>query len=157
MAQISIGDLSGSAQIDVSDTSLSAKNQLTGLTTAASDLIAALPKPVTDPTFQDETFSTVFENPSIPVKGNTLDVKASVNSTLSISREADSPLFGKDDYDSIDIKPNQCWAAFELDTLLGASVTVPLVDGFGVCFGASTAPSFATYVFIPETGSQTPH
>src|SRR5580658_465577 len=150
MAQISIGDLTGSAQIDISnDNSLAAKNQLSALTTAASDLIAALPKPVTDPTFSDDHFATVFENPSIPLKGNAVDAKASVNSTLAVARHSDSPLFGQDDYDPIDIAPNECWVSFELDTLLSATVAVPLPDGFGVTFGASTAPSFATYVRIP--------
>jgi hypothetical protein len=149
MAQISIGDLMGSAQIDVSDTSLAGKSQLTALTTAASEVIAALPKPVTDPTFEDAAFAAVFEKPSILLEGNSVDVKASVNSTLSVSRNSDSPLFGTDDYDPVNIDVGECWAAFELDTLLDASVAVPLPDGFGVSFEASTAPSFATYVLIP--------
>src|SRR5271170_6862701 len=122
MAQITIGDLTGSAQIDVSDTSLASKNQLTALKTAASEVMAALPKPVTDPTFKDEKFAAAFEKPAIPLKGNTVDAKASVNSTLSVSRKADSPLFGNDDYDAIEIKGDDCWAGFELDTLLDASV-----------------------------------
>ncbi len=149
MPQISIGDLTGSAQIDVSDTSLTGKTQLTSLTTAASEVVAALPKPVTDPTFKNAKFSAAFEKPSIPLKGNTVDVKTSVNSTLTVSRDADSPLFGNDDYDPIAINKSECWVSFELDTLLDASVAVPLPDGFGVSFEASTAPDFATYILIP--------
>ena len=43
MAQISIGDLTGSAEIDLSDDSLAGKSQLTALTTAASQVVAELP------------------------------------------------------------------------------------------------------------------
>jgi hypothetical protein len=149
MAQISIGDVTGSAQVDVSDTSLAGKNQLTALSTAASEVVAALPKPVTDPTFKDAIFSAAFEKPSIALKGNTVDVKTSVNSTITVARNADSPLFGSDDYDPITIADDgECWVSFELDTLLDASVAVPLPEGFGVSFEASTAPQFATYVRI---------
>ncbi len=154
MAQITISDLTGSAQIDVSDASLASKNQLSSLTTASAEVVSALPKPVTDPTFQDAALAAVFEKPSIPLEGNTVDVKASVNSTLSVYRTSDSPLFGTDDYDPIEIKGNECWVAFELDTLLDATLGTPLPDGFGVSFEASTAPSFATYILIPA--DQTP-
>ncbi len=153
MPQITIGDLTGSATIDVSNTALAGENRLTGLQTAASDFIADLGKPVSDPAFQDAAFAAVFEKPSIPLKGNTVDIKSSVNSKLSVSRAADSPLFGDDDYDAIEIAANECWVAFELDTLLDASVAAPLPDGFGVSFEASTAPVFATYARIPGTGT----
>lgn len=150
MAQISIGDLTGSEQIDVSDNSQAAEHHLTALKTA-THLIAALSKPVTDPTFQYAAFSTAFDKSSIPLKGHTVAVSASVNSTLSVCRQQDSPLLGADD--PIEIPPNECWVAFELDTRLDASVTVPLPQGFGVSFDASTAPSFTTYKHIsaPDT------
>jgi hypothetical protein len=150
MAQITIGDLTGSAQIDVPGNSLVGKSQLTALTTAASDVIAALPKPVTDASFQGAKFSAAFDKPSIPFKGNKVEIKASVNSTLSVARAADSPLFGKDNYDSVDINNKECWVGFELDTMLDANVAIPLPNGFGVSFEASSAPSFATYILIPD-------
>ena len=84
-----------------------------------------------------------------------MDVKASVNSTMAVARSADSPLFGSDDYDPIEIDSNDCWVSFELDTLLDASVTVPLPNGFGVSFEGSTAPQFATYVRIPAAQAPT--
>lgn len=150
MAQITISDFTASAQIDVSDSSLAAENRLLALKTAASDLITALPKPIADPTFKDATFAAAFNRPLIPLSGgNTLGITAGVNSTLSISRASDSPLFGPDDYDPVAINGNDCWAAFELDTTLGVSAALPLPDGFGVNFGVSTAPSFATHVLIP--------
>lgn len=150
MAQITISDFTASGQLDVSDSSLAAENRLLALRTAASDLITALPKPITNATFRDATFAAAFNNPSIPLSGgNSLGVTAGVNSTLSISRASDSPLFGADDYDPVEINGNDCWVAFELDTTLGASAAVPLPDGFGVNFGVSTAPSFATHVLFP--------
>ncbi|MGH9435713.1 MAG: hypothetical protein ACRD06_06905 [Terriglobia bacterium] len=155
MGQISIGDVSGSVQIEVAGSSLLAKNQLSALTTAASTFNAALPNPVGDSTFKDAACSAAFNDASISLSGgNTLGIKTSVNSKLSVSRASDSPLFGPDDYDPVSISANDCWAGFELDTLLAPSVAVPLPDGFGVSFGVSTAPSFAIYVLIP--GAQTP-
>jgi hypothetical protein len=150
MAQMSITDSSGSVHSDVSNSSLLAKNQLSALTTAASNFIAGLRGPVSDPTFKDATFASAFNGPSISLPwGNTLGIKAGVNSKLSVHRASDSPLFGLDDYDAVDISANECWTAFELDTLLGVSVAAPLPDGFGVSFGVSTAPSFVTYLLIP--------
>ena len=154
MVQISIGDLTGSAQIDVSDNStLAGKSQLTALTTAASQVFASLPKPVGDPTFKDASFAAAFDNPSIALKGNTLGIKASVNSTVTVARDSDSPLFGSDDYDPINIKAGECWVSFELDTLLDGSIAVPLPDGFGVSFEKSNAPDFTTYSLIPASRS----
>ncbi len=149
MAEIAIGDLTGSAQIDVSDTSLAGENRLRKLKTEVSDFVAALSRPVTDALFQDAHFGAEFENSTIPLENNTVDVKASVNSTLAVARQADSPLFSEDDYDPIAISGDECWVSFELDTLLDASVAAPLPSGFGVSFEASAAPSFATYRRIP--------
>ena len=149
MAQITLGDLTGSSQIDTSDQSLAGKSQLTALTTGTSELLAALPKPLTDPTFTDARFSAAFDKPTIPLEGNTVDVQASVNSTVSVARSADSPLLGDDDYDPVVINANECWVSFELDTSLSGSVEVPLPDGFGVNFTVSSAPTFATYLLIP--------
>jgi hypothetical protein len=149
MAKTSILDVTGSAEIDLSNNSLVGHSQLTALSTAAA-LRAALPKPVNDPAFRRAHFSAVFAKPSIPLKGNTIDVKASVNSTLCVARKTDSPLFGPDDYDPIVIASDgECWTSFELDTLLDSSIAIPLPQGFGVSFEASTAPQFATYIRIP--------
>ena len=136
MAKISIGDFTGSAQIDVDDDSVAGTYHLTSIKTAASKVVAALPKPVTDPTFADATFAATFEKPTIPFQGNTVDIKASVNATLSVARAADSPLFGKDNFDPVEIggKSKECWVGFELDTLLDVSVAVPLPQGFGFSF-----------------------
>ena len=149
MSKASIVDVTGSTEIDLSNNSLLGQGQLTALRTATA-VRAALPKPVNDPAFKSAHFSSAFEKPTIPLKGNTVDVKASVNSTLCVARKTDSPLFGPDDYDPVVIaSEGECWASFELDTLLDTSIAVPLPQGFGVSFEASTAPQFATYVRIP--------
>ncbi len=155
MPQISIGDLTGSVQIDVSNNSSAAQSELSQLITSESGFFAALSKPVLDPTFQDATFAATFDKPSITAAGNLLDVNASINSTMAVARSADSPLFGSDDYDPIEIDGDDCWVSFELDTLLDASVAVPLPEGFGVSFEGSTAPEFATYVRIPAAQAPT--
>jgi hypothetical protein len=149
MSKASIVDVTGSTEIDLSSSSLVGQGQLTVLSSATA-VRAALPKLVNDQTFKSAHFTSAFEKSKIPLKGNTVDVKASVNSTLCLARKADSPLFGHDDYDPVIIaSEGECWASFELDTLLDTSIAVPLPQGFGVSFEASTAPQFATYIRIP--------
>ena len=146
MPQITIGDVTGSAQLDIAGASLLARHQLSQLKTAASIFVALFSKPVSDPAFQDAKFAAAFNSPSIPLGNNTVCIDASVNSILAVSRASDTPLFGKDDYDPVDIAGNDCWVSFELDTLVSANAAVPLPDGFGVSFTASSAPSFATHL-----------
>jgi hypothetical protein len=43
-----------------------------------------------------------------------------------VARAADTPLFGKDDYDEVAIQGNDCWVGVEFDTLLDAKVSVPV-------------------------------
>jgi hypothetical protein len=150
MPQITISDLTGSAEIDTSDTSLAGKNQLTSLIASSSELVAALSQPVSGGSFNDAQLAATFAKSSIPLESNSVTIKAGVNASLTVYRNADSPLFAGDAYDDpIEIAPNECWVSFELDTSLDASVAVPLPGGFGASFEASSAPDFSTYVFIP--------
>lgn len=149
MPKISIKDFTGSADLDLADSSALVDQKLDSLQTAQA-IMAALSKPVTDPTFGDAKCAATFEKPTIPFEGNTVDIKGSINSVLSVSRAADSPLFGKDDYDSVEIKNNECWIGVEVDTLLDASASVPLPQGFGLKFEASSASAFSTFKLIPD-------
>src|SRR5215472_12362711 len=149
MPKIIIKDFTGSADLDLADNSPLGDQKLDSLKTAQA-IVAALLKPVTDPTFGDAKCAATFEKPTIPFDGNTVDIKGSVNSTLSISRAADSPLFGKDDYDAVEIHANECWVGVELDTLLDASVAVPLPQGFGLKFEVSAASTFSTHKLIRD-------
>jgi hypothetical protein len=150
MPQITVRDLTGSAQIDISDTSLAGRNQLTSLIASPFDLIAALPKAVTGGSFKNAQLAANFAKSSIPLEKNNVAIKAGVNASLTVSLAGDAPLFAGDVYDDpITIAPNECWVSFELDTSLDTSVNAPLPDGFGVSFEASTAPDFSTYVLIP--------
>jgi hypothetical protein len=156
MPQITIGDLTGSAQIYTFDTSLAGKSQLTSLIASTSELVAALPQPVSDGSFKDAQLAANFAKLSIPLEKSTVAIKSRSERSLTVSRTTDSPLFAGDAYDDpITIAPNECWVSFELDTLLDASVAVPLPDGFGVSFEGSTAPGFSTYVLI--AAAQAPH
>ena len=155
MPTFTIGDFQGSAQIDVPGNTLVGTQGIKGLTTAAVAVVAALPKPVTQAPFTDASFAATFEKPSIPLEGNTVDIRASVNSIISVAKADDSPLFGSDDYDPVKIAGNECWVGFELDTLLDARVAVPLPHGFGLSFDANTASAFATYLRISDAQAPT--
>jgi hypothetical protein len=149
MPTISIKDFTGSADLDLANNGLLSDQKLAGLQTAQA-IVGALQNPVTDPTFRDAKCAAIFEKPTIPFEGNTVDIKASVNSVLSVSRAADSPLFGQDNYDAVEIRNNECWVGVELDTLLDTSVAVPLPQGFGLKFEASAASAFSTYKLIAD-------
>ena len=149
MAQITIGDVSGSAQIDLPKGTLADKIGLKSLKTAADGFFSMFSKPVTDPIFHNAKFGAALGE-SIPLKRNCVDVAVGVNSALCVSRRADSPLFGKDNYDPIAIEGNECWVSFSLNTSLSTHVAAPLPDGFGVTFCASTAPEFATNLRIAD-------
>ena len=148
MPQVTIKDLTGSADLDLADNGALSDQKLDGLQTAQA-IVAALPKPLTEAVFGAAKFAATFEKPSIPFEGNTVDIKGGINSTLTVSRAADSPLFGNDDYDPIEIQNNDCWVGVEFDTLLDASVAVPLPQGFGLTFKASAAAAFSSYKLIP--------
>jgi hypothetical protein len=152
MAKIKIGDFTGSADLDLADGSPLADQRLNILETG-QEILAALPKPITDATFGGAKFAATFDKPTIPFEGNTVDIKPNVNSALTVARAADSPLFGKDAYDPVEIKGHDCWVGFELDALLDASVFVPLPQGFGLSFEASTASAFSTYMLIPDASA----
>lgn len=149
MPDITIKDFSGSADLDLADSSLLAGQKFGGLQTVQS-IVAALPKPVTDPIFGDAKCAAAFEKPTILLEGNSVDIKGGVNATLSVLRAAVTPLFGKDDYDAVEIKNNECWIGVEIDTLLDASAAVALPQGFGLRFEASAASSFATFKLIQD-------
>ena len=149
MPKITIQDFTGSADLDLADTSPLSDQKLNILQTSQA-IVAALPKPVTDSTFGDAKCGAAFEKSTIPFEGNTVDIKAGVNSALSVCRAADSPLFGEDDYDPVEIKNNECWIGFEVDALLDASIAVPLPQGFGLTFEASATSAFSTFKLIVD-------
>ncbi len=156
MAKISIDDLGGSAKLDIADDSLAAQHGLSRLHTAASDVITALPRLLLDkPFFKEASFGLTFSLPAIPIKSNTVNIKAGANSSLRISRCADSPLFGKDDCDPVEIPGNDCFVSLELDTTVDAGVKAPLPQGFGVSFEQSTAPKFSTHLHIEGSDAST--
>jgi hypothetical protein len=149
MAKFTIADITGSEQIDITDDSLLAGQKLNDMQSAQA-FLAALGKPVTDKAFNDAKLAATFEKPAIPFDKNTVDFKAGVNAAISVARAFDTPLFGKDDYDAVDIQGNDCWVGVEFDTLLDAKVSVPLSHGFGVSFEANATSAFATYRLMPD-------
>ncbi|HVT95709.1 MAG TPA: hypothetical protein VHD76_22880 [Bryobacteraceae bacterium] len=152
MPQITIGDATASARVHIDDGGLLGIHSLTGLKTAAAGFIARFSNPVSDPEFHSATFAAAFNSPSIPAGSGSVGLQAGVNSAVTIYRGEDSPLFGGDDYDPVPIGDPECWVSFELDTVVGAGLSVPLSDGFGVSFGVSATPGFVTYVRVdPQT------
>ena len=156
MPDITIGDFTESIEINVADGSFLALRDLRSLSTAASKVVAFFRTPVNESGFQSAKFSSTFGKSFVPIEGTSLGIKASVNSIVAVAREADSPLFGSDDFDTdVTVGKGECWISFELDTLLDAKVGVPLPQGFGVSFEASSAPTFTTFLLIPAADAAT--
>ncbi len=153
MATISIGDLTGTAQLDIAETSLFGRNKLQSLLAPVSDFKAALSGTVADSAFHSASFGATFDNASLPLDGNLGEIKAGVNASLKLIGSSASPLFGADDYDPVTIAAGDLWMAFEIDTLIGVGASAPLPYGFGVCFKDTSAASFATYSFIAKASA----
>ncbi len=151
MAEITIGDLTGKAEIDISDTTLFGKNKLKALEAPIHDLVADLPKVVANSPFKSAALGATFDNPSILVQGDKVEAKAGVNASLTLAGSSSSPLFGQDDYDPIVVAAGDYWMSFKLDTLVGGGITAPLPSGFGVCFADTSSASFGACLFIPKT------
>ncbi len=154
MPDISIGNVTEAVQVDVAETSLLGKSKIQALQTA-KDLEGALSQPVAGSKFKTANFASTFAKSGIPLQGNAVAIKASVNSTLTLANSSSTPLFGNDDYDPVAIAEGDSWISFKLDTLLDTSIAVPLPNGFGVCFEASTAPSFASWLLVPKATAPT--
>lgn len=155
--QITVGDVTGSLELEISEKSLAAQHGLKALRAKGGELLGILSESVGNPTFHKVGLECSFDHSLMKIGENSLEIKAGVNSSLAVARSADSPLFGKDDCDPVAIEANECWVSFELGTSLGGGVAIPLPDGFGVKFGAETAPTFATYVLIgpPQAATTT--
>jgi hypothetical protein len=85
LATLTVGDITASEQIDITDDSLLAGQKLNDMKSARA-FLAALGKPVTDKTFKDVALAAAFENSTIPFEKNTVDFKAGVNALFSVAR-----------------------------------------------------------------------
>jgi hypothetical protein len=153
MANITIGDFTGEAELQVADASLFGKGKLKSLQGPAQALIASMPKVVANSAFKSATLGASFDDPSLAVPGGKLEVKAGINATLSLTGSAGGPLFGNDDYDPVPIHAGDCWLTFKLDAQTGGGITAPLPSGFGVCFADTAAASFSVSHLIPQAAA----
>jgi hypothetical protein len=141
MAGITIGDLTGNAQVEVDNSSLAGKSQLSSLISSTTTFVKELPKTIDQAQFQSATLTATFKSPSISLDTQrTLTVQAGVNSELTRYTTKDTPLLGSDPtVPEIDIGANDYWVSFELDGTLQVSAAQKSASGFGVSItGAST-------------------
>lgn len=157
MANITIGDLTGAAQVQVDDASLAGKSELSSLISNTTKFVKDLPDRIDQVDFQSATLSATFNSPSISIDTQrTLAIQAGVNGVLTRYTASDSPLLGSDPtVPEIDIGANDYWMSFELDATLDLTGTQKN-SGMGVSVSGSTALKLSIYeLFDASTGYPT--
>jgi hypothetical protein len=147
MAEITIGDVTGTAQVQVDDSSLAGKSQLSSLISNTTTFVKDLPDGLDQVDFQSATLSATFQSPSISIDTQrTLTIQAGVNSVMTRYTTADTPLLGSDPtVPEIDIGTNDYWMSFELDGTLEVTGAQQTASGFGVSVSGSTALDLSVY------------
>ena len=147
MAEITIGDVTGTAQVKVDDSSLAGKSELSKVISNTTKFFNDLPEEIDQADFQSATLSATFKSPSISIDTKrSLTVQAGVNSVLTRYTAADTPLLGSDPtVPEIDIGAHDYWMSFELDGTLDIKGTEKIGSGFGVSVEGSTALKLYIY------------
>ena len=155
MANITVGDVTGTAEIQADDSSLLGKSELGSLTSATAQFVQSLSKPIDAVNFQSATLKAAFQAPSISIDDKrSLTVNAGANAAITRYSAEDSPLLGSDpSVPSIVINAGEYWLSFEVDGTLDISGTQNLGSAFGVSVEGATAAKLYTYVqFANATG-----
>lgn len=147
MAQITIGDVTGTAQVQVEDSSLAGKSQMSSLISNTATFVKNLPEAIDQADFQSATLSATFKSPSISIDTQrSLTIQAGANSILTRYTSADTPLLGSDPtVPEVDIGSHDYWMSFELDGTLQISAAQKSPSGFGVSISGVTALKLSVY------------
>src|ERR1039458_2717767 len=155
MAKVSLGDLTGSADITIGDGSLVAGN-FKEIKSATARIVAELPKSVKDVDFQSATLGAGYQSPKIPLDAvRSLVVKGGTNCTLTRYTAKDKALLGTDpSVPKIDIGPDDYWMSYTLQTTLEVGGTDTIGSGFGVGLKFGSALTLTGYsLFSPAAGA----
>jgi hypothetical protein len=145
---ITIGDVTGAAEIKVSDTSWAGKSFLESLTAGSAQIVNDLPVRIDAVKFQSQTLGGTFKSPAIALDSErSLTIKAGANCVLTRYTTAESPLLGKDEtVPPIPIDKGDYWLSFELDGTFDTTATDKLSSaGFGVSVEGATTVKITAY------------
>jgi len=150
MAEISLGDVTGTAEIKVDDSSLAGKSELSSLISGTTKFIGELDQGIDTAPLQSVTLGAKFNSPSIAIDSKrSLTVKANANSVLTRYTAKDSPLLGSDpSVPEIPIGSSEYWMSFELDATLDIAGTQSAGSGFGVGIEGATTTKLSTYTLF---------
>jgi hypothetical protein len=156
MATITVGDVTGTADLGIAGDSMLGRNSLQNLKSATAKFVSSFSTSLADVVFQPATLGAEFKNPAISLDAErTLNIKAGANVTLARYAAGDSPLLGTDaGVPDIGIGPNEYWLSFALKGTLAISVGDVPAPGFGVSVKDASAVALTHYTrFSRDDGS----
>jgi hypothetical protein len=159
MSEITIGDVTGTAELKVDDASPLASSELGLLISGTATFIGDLSKQLDATNFTSTTLDATFKSPNIALGGkSSLSLKAGSNAALTRYTSADTPLLGGDpSVPEIDIAQNEFWLSFELDGTLTITASADLGTGFGVSVADAPAVNLSTYVRFTSQQRELPN
>src|ERR1022692_2754410 len=158
MAKIAIGDVTGTVEITIGDSSQLARANLREITAGTAQLVAEMQKTVKDTKFQSAKFGAVFQSPKITIDAQkSLTVKAGTNCTLTRYTAQDKQLLGTDPtVPKIDIENNDYWLSFGLQTTLETSGTEDVGSGLGVSVKGGSIVTVTSYSCFSQPADKLP-
>jgi hypothetical protein len=158
MADIIIGDVTGTETIKVADSSLAGKSNLESLISGTTKFSSDLPQRMDLVNFQSATFGGVYQSPKIKIdQTRTLTVKAGANTVITRYTAHDSPLLGSDPtVPKIAIGPGDYWVSFEVDGTLDVAGAKNFPSGFGVTVDLASTVKLSGYTLFPSSPGPLP-
>ncbi len=155
MADITLGDVTGTAEVEAGDSSLAGKYHLVSLSSGTGSFISDLGQRIDAVKFQSATLGAVFQPPIINLGDQrTLTIKAGANSVLTRYTAADSPLLGSvPTAPEIAIDNGDYWLSFELDGTLDLGEGQKFGSGFYVKVDLASTVKLTAYTrFTSDPG-----
>ncbi len=158
MTTITIQDVTGGADIDVSDSSLIGKSPIRKLLGQGSDAIHALDQRLDQVKLTSAAFELDLDTPKIDLgNGCALVISPGISAGMKVLGSGDSPLLTSDVFTpEIDISDKQFWVNFELAATLKASVSAAAPNGFGIAAITQSATTFDVYTLFDGNNSPLP-
>jgi len=147
MSNVAITGTGVKGQIEIDNASLFSKANLTTLVPKTQALVEDFNKPLGASKLNSISFDATYASPKIPLDATkALAIGVEVSPLLTIFRETESPLLGKDDFAlDIPIESKEAWVGFQIGATVEVTGLGAAPNGVGIEIDQTTSGVFATY------------
>src|SRR5579884_186453 len=147
MSNVTIQGTGASGQIEIDNTSLFSKANLTTLVPRTQGLVEDFNKPLGASKLNSVSLDATYASPEIALDATkALAIGIEVSPLLTIFRETESPLLGKDDFAiDIPIDAREAWVGFQIGATVEVTGSGAAPNGVGIEIDQTTSGVFATY------------